>query len=114
MRIVVSGSRTITDEKAVEGILRQYISVKDEVITGGARGVDQIAHDFAHRYFNDTIVFEADWDKHGKAAGPIRNAAMMEDADILVAIWDGESRGTKSAIDEARKRRVETHIHYLP
>lgn len=113
MRIVVSGSRTITDEKTVERILAGYIAVKDIVITGGCRGIDRIAHDYARRYFADTEVYEADWDTHGKAAGPIRNGKMMEDAGILIAFWDGKSRGTRSAIDEARKRGVETHIHYI-
>ncbi len=113
MRIVVSGSRHITDDRAVEKILSSYIAVKDLVITGGCRGVDKIAHDYARRYFADTEVFEADWDANGKAAGPIRNREMMRDAGMLVAIWDGKSRGAKNAIDEARKQLVETHIHYL-
>lgn len=112
MRMVVSGSRTITDEAWIERTLAGYIAVKDVVITGGCRGVDTIAHDFARRMFAKTRVIEADWQEHGKAAGPIRNAKMLRGSDVLIAFWDGESRGTKSAIDEARKLRVETHIHY--
>ncbi len=113
MRIVISGSRHITDEKTVERILSGYIAVKDIVVTGGCRGVDQIAHDYAHRFFAKTEVYKPDWDTHGKAAGPFRNAEMMKDADILVAFWDGKSKGTASAIREARRARVETHIHYI-
>ena len=113
MRIVVSGGRDITDKKTVEKVLSGEIAVKDVVITGGCSGVDKIAHDYARRYFADTEVHKADWDKHGKAAGPIRNAKMMEDADLLIAFWDGRSKGTRSAIDEARKLGVETHIHYI-
>lgn len=43
-------------------------------------------------------IFKADWGKHGKKAGPIRNKAMIDDADALVAFWDGKSRGTKNCI----------------
>ena len=113
MRIVVSGSRTINDVKAIERELAREFAVKDIVVTGGCRGVDQIAYDYARRMFCDTEVHEADWTKHGKAAGPIRNAEMMQDADLLIAFWDGISRGTRNAIDEARKLGVETHIHYI-
>lgn len=48
---------------------------------------------------NDPKVFEADWNKHGKAAGPIRNKEMVSESDGLIAFWDGKSRGTKNAID---------------
>lgn len=112
MRIMVSGSRWIEDAPAVEFELRNYITPKDIVITGGCRGIDLIAYDFAQRMFAKNVVFKAYWDKHGGAAGPIRNAEMAKDADILIAFWDGVSRGTKSAIDEARKNYVETHIYY--
>lgn len=113
MRIVISGSRHIQDAEWVERKLCGYLGSGDLVVTGGCRrGVDKIAHEWARRMFCQTEVRMADWDKHGKAAGPIRNAKMMEDADLLIAFWDGVSRGTKSAIDEARKRGVETHIHY--
>ena len=44
-----------------------------------------------------------DWNKHGKAAGPIRNRQMAEYADCLIAVWDGKSRGTKNMIDEMNK-----------
>lgn len=113
MRIVVSGTRTITDVRAIERVLSQHIAVKDTVITGGCRGPDRIAHEYARRYFAGTEVFDADWDTHGKAAGPIRNGKMMDEADVLVAFWDGASLGTRNAIDQARKRGVETHIYYL-
>ena len=112
MRIVISGSRHFTNEQWIEGVLCGYLAVGDLVITGGCRGVDKIAHDFAGRVFCNTEVMEADWDKHGRSAGPIRNAEMVKDADMLIAFWDGKSRGTKSAIDEARKHNVETHIYY--
>ena len=47
--------------------------------------------------------FPADWERYGKAAGYIRNKEMAQNADALVAFWDGESRGTKSMIDLAKE-----------
>ncbi len=113
MKIVVSGSRNITDERAVERILSYYIATKDTVITGGCRGVDLIAEDYARRYFNHIVTLSADWYTHGKAAGPIRNREMAQMADQLIAIWDGKSRGTKNMIGEAFKCGVETHVHFI-
>jgi len=55
--------------------------------------------------------FPANWKEHHKAAGPIRNREMAKYADALVAIWDGESKGTKSMIGLAEKARIEIHVH---
>ena len=114
MRIVISGCRGASAVDFIERTLCGYLGSGDLVVTGGCSGVDAIAHNFARRLFCKTEVVPADWDKHGRAAGPIRNAEMIKDADMLIVFWDGDSRGTKNAIDEARKRRVETHVHYLP
>lgn len=56
-------------------------------------------------------VFYADWDIHGKAAGPIRNREMVAEAHVLLAFWDGKSRGTLSAIREAVKAGVDVRIY---
>lgn len=54
--------------------------------------------------------FDADWDKHGKAAGPIRNREMINEADELISFWDGESRGTKGTIDMANEKGIQVTI----
>lgn len=113
MRIVISGTRTFDNANFIEQRLSGEIGSGDLVITGGCRGVDTIAHDWARRMFCDTKVMPADWDKHGKAAGPIRNKEMLEDADLLIAFWDGKSRGTRDAIRQATLLRVDTRIIYV-
>lgn len=59
-------------------------------------------------------MFPADWDKYGRAAGPIRNKQMLEyileENPIVAAFWDGKSRGTKNMIDQASKADVECKI----
>ena len=58
-------------------------------------------------------LFPADWDKHGRAAGPIRNKQMADYADVLIAVWDGKSRGTKNMIDEMNKLMKPVYIVWI-
>lgn len=74
------------------------------VLSGGARGIDKMGEDWAVQHGLPIDIYPALWNKHGKAAGPIRNARMAENADALVAFWDGESRGTRNMIEEAKRR----------
>lgn len=81
------------------------------VVTGDASGADAIARWWAERQAGvELVVFDADWKQHGRAAGPIRNKAMVETLDpenvhhFVVAAWDGVSRGTGSTIDFAVQR----------
>ena len=102
MRIAIVGSREYPNLAEV----RDYVmSLPDDtvVITGGARGVDQMAEDTARARGLKVVVHRAEWDKHGKAAGPIRNRLVVEDCDRLVAFWDEVTPGTKNAISQASK-----------
>lgn len=82
-----------------------------EVVSGGARGADAFGEEWARDRRVPVRVFPADWNRHGRAAGPIRNREMAEYADALVAVWDGESRGTKNMIEEATKRGLKVHVY---
>lgn len=110
----ISGSRTIFDSELVRNELDRVVGAQyldsDLVIFGDAAGVDAIAESYC--LFNEMKheVYPADWVTHGKAAGPIRNREMMEQADVLVAFWDGVSRGTRSAIEAALQLRRELHV----
>lgn len=77
-----------------------------EVISGGAEGVDSEAQHFASHMGHDGTpfkLFSADWKKHGRAAGPIRNKQMAEYGHALLLIWDGESRGSFNMKQEMLK-----------
>lgn len=118
-RVVVSGSRGIRDAVVAAPILSDHIDPCDTVIVGGAAGIDFLTEAWARSRDIAVEVREADWNKHGKAAGPIRNREMLEGtdqherADVLVAIWDGKSRGTRSAIDAALRLGIETHVYIV-
>lgn len=76
------------------------------IISGGARGVDSAAIDFATVHFCKLEVFKADWNKHGKAAGPIRNQQMLDEGkpDLVVAFPGG--RGTQHMVRITEKSQV--------
>ena len=98
MRLVIFGSRDIIHLPVLERCMENSgidTRIITEIISGGARGVDRLAIQYAEIIEKPCRVFYADWTKYGKSAGPIRNTAMAKYADYGVALWDGKSRGTK-------------------
>jgi uncharacterized protein YeaO (DUF488 family) len=112
MRVIVAGGRDFNNYELVVKTLDRLLPKNEEVIiiSGCANGADSLGEQYASD--NGLLVerFPADWDKHGKAAGPIRNAQMAEVGDKLIAFWDGESRGTKNMIDTATKKGLEVTV----
>jgi hypothetical protein len=108
MKILVCGSRTISDEKRIFEILDEElfksIPYIEEIVSGGAIGIDRIAEKWADLHCIKIKQFPADWKKYGRSAGIIRNKEMATYADEVLAIWDGESKGTESTIGFARKQ----------
>lgn len=107
MKLVIFGSRNITEYEDLEPIICTVIqdnfSDVTEIVSGCARGADTLGEQFAADYQLPVKKFPADWEKYGKAAGPIRNADMAAYADAGIALWDGESRGTLNMIDQMHK-----------
>lgn len=104
MKLIIAGCRDMDDAGIVhEAILESNFGPQvTEVVSGGAQGVDSCGESLAELSGLPVKVFRADWNKHGKAAGPIRNREMAKYADALVAVWDGQSSGTKNMIDEMK------------
>jgi hypothetical protein len=106
MKVVIAGGRDFTNSDAFHdwmGLVPAWLYIT-EVVSGGAVGVDALGEQYAGRYNLPLTVFPADWEKHKRAAGPIRNAQMAEYGDALIAFWDGKSRGTKNMIENMKKR----------
>ncbi len=99
MRIAVVGSRAFDDYERMSKILIKYIPFI--LISGGAHGADALAERFANEHKLVSMIYPAKWDKYGKRAGFIRNTKIVEEADLVIAFWDGESRGTESTINLA-------------
>ena len=98
MKIAVIGSRGIL---AVN--IAKYVSVNDEIVSGGAAGVDACAEDFAKEKGLKLTVFLPEYEKYGRAAPIVRNKQIVDYADKVVAFWDGKSKGTLSVIKYAEK-----------
>lgn len=85
-KVIVAGSRSITNSelvmKRMGGILPQ--DKPFEIVSGGAKGIDTIAREYAKLNDIPYTEFPADWNAHGKAAGPIRNKQMAQYADVLL------------------------------
>lgn len=106
-KMLITGSRTLEPTAEFINELRIMIGKIDgayEVVSGGAKGVDASAEEFAKFMGWKLTVFPADWNKHGKAAGPIRNKQMAEYSDFLLLIWDGQSRGSSNMKEEMKKQ----------
>ena len=104
MRIAIVGSRNFSDIDAV----RRYVLdlPKDtEIVSGGAQGVDSAAVSMGIQRNLKCSVCLPDWDTYGKSAGIIRNQQIVDAADMVVAFWDGESKGTLNTIERALKAR---------
>ena len=74
------------------------------IVSGTARGADSLGEKYAQEHSYTIEQYPADWNTHGKAAGPIRNAQMANSADALIAFWDGKSHGTQSMINIAKAK----------
>lgn len=110
LSVVVAGSRSISEYVSTEGAgvlvanaIEESEFAVNEVVSGTARGVDQVGEKWADKRGISIEHFPADWDEHGRAAGPIRNQEMVEYADAVVAVHVGASKGTADLIEKARR-----------
>lgn len=113
MRTIIAGSRTIHDIKQLgDALLLAPFSPTTE-ISGRARGVDVLGERFARARGLPIEYFPADWEKHGKKAGHLRNIEMAHAAQALIAVWDGESKGTGNMIEIAEAKGLEVFVYVL-
>lgn len=113
MILVISGSRTLTSYALVSEVIdegvAELVNHMDEPLTelysGHAKGVDVLAERWAKENGIPVKTFIPDWNIHGKKAGILRNEEMANAGDVILAVWDGQSRGTKHMIDYAKKAK---------
>ena len=119
MRILITGSRRWSDRYIVESVIHFYTVGMSEHITfvvgDCPTGVDSFISDIAARIPGTSVEeYKADWYEHGKAAGPIRNAAMVASgANVCLAFIFGESRGTRDCIKRAVDAKIKTIVTQL-
>lgn len=111
MRVLVCGSRTFEDTDLLYNTLDRLHKVNpfDVIIEGDAKGADRMAGYWARKNKVDNLKFPAQWDKYGRAAGPIRNQQMLDEGkpDVVIAFPVGEARGTRHMMKIAKEAGVE-------
>ena len=113
MKVIIAGSRNFNNYEQLKSFIDIYKERIDMIISGCAKGADVLGEKYAHENKIPVWRFPADWNKYGKGAGPIRNKLMAEKGDMLVAFWDGESKGTKHMIDCMKKLNKDFKIVYF-
>ena len=114
-RIIIAGGRDFNNYELLcekMDYLLQHVKETKQVviISGKARGADALGERYALEHGFSVQEFPAQWDKYGKSAGYKRNITMADNADAVVAFWDGVSKGTKHMIDTATARKLKLRV----
>lgn len=119
MRVLICGSRGWEDPAPINALLAGLDVLSEGsseplvVIHGDARGADRLAGSLAKRWGAEVVIEPADWDTHGRAAGPIRNQKMLDEhkPDVVYAFRsNGKSNGTDDMCNRARNSGVPTYV----
>lgn len=109
MKLLIAGSRGITDFD-----LSPYIpEAVDTIISGGAGGVDRLAEQYADLHRLSKCIIRPRYDLYGRTAPLKRNEKMVDMADAVLVIWDGQSKGTHYTIKYAEKANRPTVLVQL-
>lgn len=109
MRVAVIGSRGLS----VDDLENYLPEGTTEIVSGGARGIDTCAKNYALQHDLKLTEFLPEYDKYGRGAPLRRNITIIEHADLVLAFWDGKSRGTKYVIDNCKKQNIPVVVHRL-
>ncbi len=110
MRVIIAGTRTVTDPAIVIAAISSAPFQVTEIVSGCARGVDTIALWLAQQWGVPYKMFPAQWGRYEKAA-LVRNQQMADYADALIAVWDGVSTGTGHMISRAQAKGMQMYVH---
>lgn len=110
MKVAVIGSRGLTIKD-----LGQFLPTDTtEIISGGAKGVDACAREYAKSHNIKLTEFKPEYKKYGRNAAPLkRNITIIENADLVLAFWDGSSHGTKFVIDSCKRMGVDVKVYLV-
>ena len=112
MRVIIAGSRGITDYEEVKKAVNASGFNITEVVSGKARGVDTLGEQWADENGIPVKPFPAKWGR-GMNAGHIRNGEMAEYAHALIALWDGKSTGTADMIKKAHAKNLYVYVRKI-
>lgn len=123
MKLAIVGSRTFDDFELVARTIGTHFYYmincvdmnkgQDAIISGGAKGADTLAKKYAEIHGLEYFEFLPDWESDGKAAGFIRNKQIVDACDMVLAFWDGKSKGTEHTIKLALQAKKPTFVVYF-
>tara|TARA_R110002020_G_scaffold303504_1_gene518962 strand:+ start:32 stop:496 length:465 start_codon:yes stop_codon:yes gene_type:complete len=120
-RLIIAGSRTATSEATYKLLTERLDNLLTDkrhshrivIISGTAKGADKLGERYAADRHYKLRRYPADWEQYGKSAGYKRNVQMAENADALVALWDGKSRGTQHMLNIAKEHGLPSRTIYF-
>lgn len=114
LKVIVAGSRGFNDYglliEKLDILFTNVIWETIEIVSGTARGADELGEKYATDHGLKIKQFPADWNKYGRSAGYKRNKEMAEYADAAVIFWDGKSKGAKHMIDLAGDEGLKVRV----
>jgi hypothetical protein len=109
MRIIIAGSRWFNNYELLKRKMDAILTTTPlpiTIISGTCQGADKLGEQYAKEKGYEVEQHPADWDRFGRAAGPIRNEEMAKVADACVVFWNGKTPGSKSMVALAKKYKL--------
>ncbi len=115
IKVIIAGGRYFDDYlklcKVCDEFLQNHSNIEN--VSGAYKGADLLGERYAAERNYPIKQFPADWKRYGKSAGHKRNAEMAAYADVLIAFWDGKSKGTKHMIELATQAGLKVEVIYF-
>ena len=110
MKVLIVGSRSI-DAFDISSLVPDKVSL---IISGGAKGIDTLAEKYADEHKISKLILLPQYSRYGKAAPIKRNQTMVDIADIIIIVWDGQSHGTKHTRQYAESKNKKVVLITVP
>lgn len=115
MKVIIAGGRDITNYDLLCDAIKESGFNITHIIHGGAAGADRLGQRYAEENRIPQTRFMANWNEHGRAAGPIRNSEMVnfvkKDGEAgIILLWDGKSRGTFDCLKKAHAAGLTVYV----
>lgn len=115
MNLAIIGSRSFDDYDRLCQAVNDLPIKPATIVSGGAKGADAFAERYANEHQIDLVVYRPDYARYKRGATLIRNRQIVENADTVLAFWDGVSKGTKYTLDYANKKgKIVIVCQYAP
>ena len=110
LRLVGIGRLVIVDGYQADNLEKYLPANVTEIVSGGAKGIDRCASDYAKEHDLKLTEFLPEYERYGRGAPLKRNLRIIEYEDLVIAFWDGKSRGTKFVIEQCRRQNKKVTV----